>query len=85
MRMSLAEFARQSFVLAGLKDIEISGLGESMEFDEEEFTTVSPSILLAVTIEGFEEALGLWEVASRRAGIRLKARARFGRDVMKLP
>ena len=30
LRMSLAEFARQSFVLAGLKDAEILGLGEAM-------------------------------------------------------
>mgnify|MGYP006999514748 CR=1 FL=1 len=82
VRMSLAEFARQSFVLAGLKDAETSGLGESMEFDDEEFATVVPSVILAVTSEEFEEALGSWEVVGRRAGIRLKARARFGREIM---
>ena len=82
LRMSLAEFARQSFVLAGLKDSEILGLGEAMEFDEEEFATVVPSVILAITGEEFEEALGIWEAEGRRAGMRLKGRARFGREIM---
>ena len=81
--MSLAEFARQSFVLAGLNDVEIMGLGEALEFGEEEFGTVPPAILLAVLDAEFEEAMGMWEVAGRRAGVRLKARARHGRAIMK--
>ena len=43
--MGLAEYARQSYIWAGLDDAAILNLGEVMGFQEADFAVLHPSVL----------------------------------------
>ena len=80
--MSLAEFARQSYVYAGLKDDEIAALAEGMDYDDEEFAVASPVVIMSITDAEHEEVLKTWRVDGRNVGLKLKGRARHARLTM---
>ena len=81
--MSLAEFARQSYTYVGLTDDQTEALASAMDFTVEGFNIVQPAVIAAATDEEYNEALAVWTIGERRAGLNLKGKARHARDIMK--
>ena len=72
--MGLAEFARQSYIWSGLGENEILGIASAMEFGEEEFAVLRPSVLAYTPECQHEEMLAGWLVDGAPATFAQKAR-----------
>ena len=79
--MGLADFAKMSFVWAGLAVEEYYALAAVLGLTPEQADVLSPGLFVNATDEEFESMLSEWQTPGNR--LMAKLRARHGRSAMK--
>ena len=79
--MGLADFAKMSFVWAGMDEADYHALAAVLGMTPEQADGLSPGLFVNATDEEFEYMLDEWQVAGNR--LMAKLRARHGRSAMK--